>query len=148
MNRKKKWKWLIRALVLCSIIVILLIACIYSIFWLGFPANKDGLVDLNRCTGGQLSERKVFVFHEGWMDLASLYRLNATTDEVLQIATITGMKKVKYSGGSIYWPPTSTIPYWWDPKPKSIGMLFRKGHLWTMYYEPDQQVVYILYWET
>ena len=151
MKRPRVKKILIRIAIGIPICILLLVAAFHVVFGLGFPPNKKGISALRTWSKSTLGGREVYYLCQGMFDSTSIFRLQATQDEIDTFVRDAQMHKVEHTGKSVYWPPF-TRPYWFRPQYSPSNKLYRSpDHIndtWVLYYETESHRAYFVYFET
>ena len=124
MKRPRVKKILIRIAIGIPICILLLVAAFHVVFGLGFPPNKKGISALRTWSKSTLGGREVYYLCQGMFDSTSIFRFQATQDEIDTFVRDAQMHKVEHTGKSVYWPPF-TRPYWFRPQYSPSNKLYR-----------------------
>ena len=99
---KKRKLILIACVPLFAILIAVL--CLYAKITFDFPANKNGLTQLQRATGINISNSCVFVRETGWGDTQMYFRFMSNPHEINQIIKSKQLRKANrfYRKSSFY----------------------------------------------
>jgi hypothetical protein len=85
------------------------------------------------------------------MDSISIFRFQATQQEIDTFVRNAQMHQVKHDGTTIYWPHFSH-PYWFQPRYSPSNKLYRDlkntSNLKVLYYETKSHTAYFVNFET
>ncbi|MDY6881950.1 MAG: hypothetical protein SV686_17080 [Thermodesulfobacteriota bacterium] len=116
---KIKSKWVIVLISSILGLVLLVTACVYSYFHLGFPPQKNGITRLNLITNIKLSDRDVYYGTTGGFDdWQEYFKFEATENEVERIII-----SLKLDKKIVYIPAPDF--YWWSLENRSNKIYFK-----------------------
>ena len=152
MNRLSLKKILITIAIGIAVCILLLVSGIYSVFYKGFPPNKKGIASLRSWSNTKLSNREVYqLIQGGMMDSTSIFRFQATQQEVDAFVQGARMHEMEHAGKPVYWPPFSH-PYWFRPQYAPSNKLYKSSadtsDSWVLYYETKSHTAYFVHFET
>ena len=135
---KSKFKWIIITFSSIFALVIIVIACGYSYFYIGFPPRKNGIERLNSISHFGLSDRKVYYGTTGGFDdWQEYFKFNATKEEVNKI--VLQLKMGKMQKHSISHPSY----YWWTAKDEKGEEYYKYlGFSYYLHYNPTKNEIH------
>ena len=118
--------------------------------YLGYTTDRDGLTTLNSMSLAKFSAREVCVVRGGFMiDKSYRFKFKASAEEVERFARQSGLAEIGYDGGSVDWPPSGVMTYWWKPPRSSQARVFRTDpYPKVLLYDPKSQYVFYHWWDT
>lgn len=108
--------------------------------------RTEGIEGFNAELGTDLGERPVLRRRGGFRDAYSLFRLEASLEELERVAEQAGLERVEDTRRS---PPPGQ-PYWWQPPIAGTGMHYgaknAEQRYWIdLHYDPESGLLYASY---